>query len=150
MSLIVDGSALLFFRVVCLISRSVLVYCEWYISNESFKSRFFALVLCFVGSIRCLIFFPNFFTLLIGWDGLGLTSFLLVIYYQNRRSLSAGIITGIRNRVGDVLILCCLGYLGKEGTWLLYESGYIYSYHLVVRVCVVAAMTKSAQIPFSA
>lgn len=73
------------------------------------------MVLCFVASIVCLVFIPNFFTLLIGWDGLGLTSFLLVIYYQSRNRLYAGIITAITNRVGDVLILCCLGYLAREG-----------------------------------
>lgn len=113
--LIVDKSGLLFLAVVCFISSSVLVYCEWYMSNELFKSRFLGLVLCFVGSIVCLVFIPNFFTLLIGWDGLGLTSFLLVIYYQSRNRLYAGIITAITNRVGDVLILCCLGFLAAEG-----------------------------------
>ena len=114
--LIIDKSALLFLAVVCFISRSVLIYCEWYINNELFKSRFLGLVLCFVGSIICLIFIPNFFTLLIGWDGLGLTSFLLVIYYQSRKRLYAGMITAVTNRVGDVLILCCLGYLAQEGS----------------------------------
>ena len=150
LSTIVDGSSLLFLSVVCFISRSVLIYCEWYIDGEVFKRRFLGLVLSFVLSMVCLIFIPNFFTLLIGWDGLGITSFLLVIYYQSRRRVYAGIITAITNRVGDVLILCCLGYLGKEGSWSLYESGYIYNYYWVVWSCVVAAITKSAQIPFSA
>lgn len=105
----------MFLSVVCFISGSVLIYCEWYIIDEVFKRRFLGLVLWFVGSIGCLILIPNFFTLLIGWDGLGLTSFLLVIFYQRRSSLGAGMITAITNRIGDVLILCCIGYLAKEG-----------------------------------
>ena len=145
-----DSSALLFLSVVCFISRSVLIYSNWYMAEEAHKGRFVGLVLLFVRCIGCLILIPNFLSLLIGWDGLGLTSFLLVVYYQSRRSLRAGIITAITNRIGDVLILCCLGYMVKEGRWLLYESGYLYTYYWVVWCTVVAAMTKSAQIPFSA
>lgn len=148
--LIFDMSSFLFLSVVCFISGSVLIYCEWYIRGEVFKRRFLGLVLFFVASMMFLIVIPNFFTLLIGWDGLGLTSFLLVVYYQRRSSLGAGIITAITNRIGDVLILCCLGFLAKEGRWLLYGSGYMYVYLWVPLGVTVAAITKSAQMPFSA
>lgn len=61
-----DFVSCLFLATVCIISGSVLVYCEWYIADEVFKRRFLGLVLSFVGSIICLIMIPNFFTLLIG------------------------------------------------------------------------------------
>lgn len=42
---IFDASSLLFLSVVCFISGSVLIYCEWYIEGEVFKRRFLGLVL---------------------------------------------------------------------------------------------------------
>jgi len=52
-----------------------------------------------------LILSPNFIFILLGWDGLGLVSFCLVIYYQNFKSFRAGIITALTNRLGDSLVL---------------------------------------------
>ena len=52
-----------------------------------------------------MILIPNLVTLLIGWDGLGLTSFLLVAHYQNNKSLSGSLLTALTNRIGDGLIL---------------------------------------------
>lgn len=52
-----------------------------------------------------LIFSPNLISILLGWDGLGLVSYCLVIYYQNVRSYNAGIITVLSNRIGDVALL---------------------------------------------
>jgi NADH-ubiquinone oxidoreductase chain 5 len=46
--------------------------------------RFIILVLMSVVSIMFLIISPNIISILLGWDGLGLVSYLLVIYYQNR------------------------------------------------------------------
>lgn len=62
----------------------------------------------FVVSIVFLILCPNFFCILLGWDGLGLISYCLVIYYQNYKSYSSGIITALTNRVGDVFILASI------------------------------------------
>lgn len=67
--------------------------------------RFIYLVLGFVLSILLLIISPNIISILLGWDGLGLVSYALVIYYQNEKSAGAGILTALSNRVGDVAIL---------------------------------------------
>jgi NADH-ubiquinone oxidoreductase chain 5 len=53
--------------------------------------RFVMLVLLFVVSIMFLIISHNIISILLGWDGLGLRSYLLVIYYQNVKSYGAGI-----------------------------------------------------------
>jgi len=53
--------------------------------------------------------------LLLGWDGLGLTSFILVIYYQNNKSLAAGLITAFSNRVGDALLLIAIALTLNQG-----------------------------------
>lgn len=68
-----------------------------------------------------MILVPNLVMLLIGWDGLGLTSFLLVAYYQNNKSLSAAMLTALTNRIGDVLVLVSISILLSEGGWLIYN-----------------------------
>jgi NADH-ubiquinone oxidoreductase chain 5 len=55
--------------------------------------------------------------LLIGWDGLGLVSFLLVIHYQTPNALGAGIITILSNRVGDAFLLLRIGWSLNQGHW---------------------------------
>lgn len=77
--------------------------------RDLFIFRFVWLVIMFVFSMVFLIFIPNLIALLIGWDGLGLISFCLVIYYQNYKSLVSGLLTVLANRVGDVMILLRIG-----------------------------------------
>jgi len=40
---------------------------------------------------------------------------VLVIYYQNAKSLAAGMITGLTNRVGDVMLIVAIAWLMREG-----------------------------------
>jgi NADH-ubiquinone oxidoreductase chain 5 len=91
-----------------MISSIVLIYSTSYISEELYFNRFIWLVYLFVLSIVLLIIRPNIIRILLGWDGLGLVSYCLVIYYQNMKSANAGILTILSNRVGDVAILLCI------------------------------------------
>ena len=67
--------------------------------------RFILLVLMFVVSITFLFVSLNMISILLGWDGLRLVSYLLVIYYQNVRSYGAGMLTVLSSRIGDVALL---------------------------------------------
>ncbi len=149
MSCIIDYYGCLFSSVVLFISANVLIFSSSYIQDELFIKRFVHLVLLFVLSINFLIFIPNLICLLIGWDGLGIVSFVLVIYYQNPKSLAAGIITALINRVGDVIILISIGIILSLGHWSVlhvWSSPLSFFYVLFL---IIAAITKSAQIPFS-
>jgi NADH-ubiquinone oxidoreductase chain 5 len=97
------------------ISSCVLFYRTVYIEMEKFFFRFIIIVYLFVLSIIFLIFSPNIIRLLLGWDGLGLVSYCLVIYYQNMKSANAGMITILSNRVGDVAILLSIAWLFNYG-----------------------------------
>lgn len=100
-----DYISCIFLGIVLLIRGSIIFYSHFYIEEEIYKSRFFYLMFLFVVSIIFLILCPNFFCILLGWDGLGLISYCLVIYYQNSKAYSSGIITALTNRIGDVFIL---------------------------------------------
>lgn len=92
--------------------------------------------------------------ILLGWDGLGLVSYVLVIYYQNEKSANAGILTALSNRIGDVAILLSIGLLASRGGWNFYFYtdliNEIEGSGALGVLVVLAAITKRAQIPFSA
>lgn len=75
-----------------------------------------ALVISFVISIFMLILSPNMVRIILGWDGLGVTSYLLVIFYQRPKSYNAGIITALTNRLGDVGLLISIAIFFSYGT----------------------------------
>jgi NADH-ubiquinone oxidoreductase chain 5 len=114
-TLIIDWISLIFSRLVIFISSCVLLYRTVYMMAEKFFFRFILIVYLFVLSIIFLIFRPNLIRLLLGWDGLGLVSYCLVIYYQNVKSANAGIVTILSNRVGDVAILLSIAWLFNFG-----------------------------------
>lgn len=100
-----DWISFSFLFLVGLISSQVLKYSIYYIRGEVYYNRFGYLVLLFVLSMIFLIISSDGLRLLLGWDGLGITSYALIIFYSNPKSSSRAIITALRNRVGDVLIL---------------------------------------------
>lgn len=146
-----DPVSCLFLASVSLITSSVLVFTSSYMAHEKFYFRFLALVFLFVLRILILIIRPGLIRLLIGWDGLGVTSFLLVVYFYSSKSINAGIITALSNRVGDCLIL-------SSYALVLWSSPYLTFLRTTKRgercVCafllILASTTKRAQVPFSA
>nr|YP_007627077.1 NADH dehydrogenase subunit 5 [Ommexecha virens]AGC22393.1 NADH dehydrogenase subunit 5 [Ommexecha virens] len=153
MSLILDWMSLIFLSFVMYISSLVIYYSEDYMSGESNMNRFIILVLMFILSMAFLIISPNLISILLGWDGLGLVSYCLVIYYQNVKSYSAGMLTALSNRIGDVAILISIAWMLNFGSWnyIYYYSFFSDSFEMkiITFLIVLAAMTKSAQIPFS-
>nr|YP_010400343.1 NADH dehydrogenase subunit 5 [Mancinella alouina]UQS76042.1 NADH dehydrogenase subunit 5 [Mancinella alouina] len=146
---ILDPISLSFSNVVCLISGCVMLFSSSYMSHDPFLKRFTWLVMLFVLSMNLLVFIPSLPALLLGWDGLGIVSFVLVIYYQNMKSLGAGMLTVLANRIGDVMILISIGLLVLQGHWMIISVWDFYLSAWVAITITLAAMTKSAQIPFS-
>nr|WDE73795.1 NADH dehydrogenase subunit 5 [Stenopelmatus sp.] len=153
MTFLFDWMSLLFMGFVLFISSLVIFYSDEYMGGDLTINRFIILVLMFVLSMMFLIISPNLISILLGWDGLGLVSYLLVIYYQNVKSYNAGMLTALSNRIGDVALLMAIAWMLNFGSW-----NYIYYLDvmsnsmemlLIGSLVLLAAMTKSAQIPFS-
>nr|UAM91312.1 NADH dehydrogenase subunit 5 [Scolopendra subspinipes] len=152
LNFVFDWVSMFFTSFVMFISSCVMYYSINYMEEDKSKNRFSILVFLFVVSMVLLINSTNLISLLLGWDGLGLISYCLVIYYQNLRSYNAGMITIMSNRVGDAALLMSICWMFVYGDW-----GYNFIYgkdlnmcFVVLFFCIFAAMTKSAQIPFSA
>ena len=148
---IIDSMGLSFMGLVLFISSIVMFYRTFYVSKDTSFVRFIILVALFVASIILIIISPNIIRILLGWDGLGLVSYCLIIFYENKKSSRAGMLTILSNRVGDILILLSIGLsVGLGRISFFYFQGFSCSLNLIFLFLVLAAITKRAQIPFSA
>nr|UZZ43877.1 NADH dehydrogenase subunit 5 [Dipseudopsis sp. XG-2021] len=151
--LFLDWMGLIFIGMVFFISSMVVCYMESYMAGEVYEYRFLVLVILFVFSMVLFLMSLNLISMLLGWDGLGLISFCLVIFYQSSKSFNSGMITILFNRVGDVALLMSIAWMMNYGSWnyfyyldVLVVDSYL---EVVMMMVMVASLTKSAQIPFS-
>nr|UXO95443.1 NADH dehydrogenase subunit 5 [Aedes vexans] len=153
MTFLFDWMSLMFMSFVLLISSLVIFYSDQYMGEDYNVNRFILLVLMFVFSMMMLIISPNLISILLGWDGLGLVSYCLVIYFQNVKSYNAGMLTALSNRIGDVALLLAIAWMLNYGSWnyIFYLDMMKSNFEMMVigGLVMLAAMTKSAQIPFS-
>nr|UOU84883.1 NADH dehydrogenase subunit 5 [Themira lucida] len=153
MTFLFDWMSLMFMSFVLMIASVVIFYSHEYMSGDMNINRFILLVLMFVTSMMLLIISPNLVSILLGWDGLGLVSYCLVIYFQNVKSYNAGMLTALSNRIGDVALLLAIAWMLNYGSWnyIFYLEVFKNNLEMMIigSLVVLAAMTKSAQIPFS-
>nr|ALO76393.1 NADH deshydrogenase subunit 5 [Rhagophthalminae sp. GENSP01] len=152
-SVLFDWMSLIFMSFVLYISSAVILYSNDYMSGDYNLVRFILLVFLFVLSMIFLIISPNLISILLGWDGLGLVSYCLIIYYQDMKSYNSGMISVLFNRIGDVAILMVIAWMMNYGSlnFIFYVDfmSVDYSMNLIGWMIMLAALTKSAQIPFS-
>lgn len=147
--IILDYLTFIFLFTVRLITVRVLIFRKSYITRDKNNKKFFFLLLLFVFRIFLLILSPNNLRILLGWDGLGVSSYLLVIYYNSRKSSTSGMITLLINRGGDALILTALAMQWYQFHWDTSHLGYLENTKTIVFFFTLGLITKSAQIPFS-
>uniref|UniRef100_A0A977JNQ1 NADH-ubiquinone oxidoreductase chain 5 n=1 Tax=Coccotorus chaoi TaxID=2978103 RepID=A0A977JNQ1_9CUCU len=147
-----DWLSLLFGSYVLFISSMIFKYTKEYMMMDKSLNRFIILVFLFIISMLMMIFSPNLVSILLGWDGLGLVSYALVIYYQNIKSFNAGMLTILSNRIGDAALLMSTAWMMSLGNWNLFTMSFYKDHKMVIFIVffiVLASITKSAQIPFS-
>nr|DBA43722.1 TPA_asm: ND5 [Bombus superbus] len=144
---IISFKSMMFMFLVLLISSMILMYSISYmdLNDNKMIKRFYYLMLLFLMSMMFLILSPNMLTMLLGWDGLGLISYCLIIYYNKMKSFNSGLLTVILNRVGDTSLLMIISFMMIFGSWnlMLYEMNYFILFLFLLMV-----FTKSAQLMF--
>jgi NADH-ubiquinone oxidoreductase chain 5 len=145
--LIFDFFSFFFSSVVLMIARIIFIFGQYYIDGEKAQRGFILLLFFFVISMLFLVYSPNLLSLLLGWDGLGLVSYLLVVYYRRFSSSVAGILTFMLNRLGDVFFLLSIRLLAVSGN-LDFLNLKSVSFFLRVTL-LLTFITKRAQFPFS-
>lgn len=147
LSFVGDFFSFQFMSFIILISSVVIFYSIFYMDGDSTATRFISLVLLFIFSMSFLVVCPSLLGLIFGWDGLGITSFLLVVYYNNTSSLRSGLITVYTNRLGDIFLIFSL-FLALPLGWMSVDL-FFSSVPLIFSVfLILAGITKSAQLPF--
>lgn len=157
-SFIVDEISAIMLVVVSTVSFVVHIYSIAYMGNDPHASRFFTYLSLFTTSMFLLVLGNNLFILFLGWEGVGLVSYLLINYWFTRLQANKAALKAMMvNRVGDVSFIAAGGlalYFANSlnfptmlsSSFWLYNSGCI---SLIALSCVFylfAAVGKSAQI----
>lgn len=155
-SFIIDEVSVIMMSVVGIVASIVHIYSISYMHNDAGFNRFFSYLGLFVFSMLILVMSDNFIGLFIGWEGVGLCSWLLIGFWYKKQSASwAANEAFIMNRVADLAMLVGIFLIYQEFGSLRYDEVFSMvsradSYLIIlIAVCLfVGAMGKSAQFPF--
>nr|AHI51907.1 NADH dehydrogenase subunit 5 [Uncinaria sanguinis] len=139
-------NSILFSLILGLVTLSVLIYSSYYLDSELNFNYYYFVLLIFVGSMFMLNFSSSIFVMLLSWDLLGISSFFLVLFYNNWDSSSGAMNTALTNRVGDFFIFSFF-------SGAIFYGYYFFSFELLcssmILLLLLTSFTKSAQFPFS-
>ncbi|CAJ0998227.1 NADH-quinone oxidoreductase subunit L [Sodalis praecaptivus] len=108
-TLSLDGLSLTMLSVVTGVGFFIHLYASWYMRGEEGYSRFFAYTNLFIASMLVLVLADNLLLMYLGWEGVGLCSYLLIgFYYSESKNGAAAMKAFIVTRVGDVLLAFAL------------------------------------------
>ena len=114
-TLTLDGLSLTMLSVVTGVGFFIHMFASWYMRGEEGYSRFFAYTNLFIASMVVLVLADNLLLMYLGWEGVGLCSYLLIgFYYTNPANGAAAMKAFIVTRVGDVFLAIGLFILYNE------------------------------------
>ncbi|WP_201512678.1 NADH-quinone oxidoreductase subunit L [Psychrobacter alimentarius] len=153
-----DGLALTMTGVITGIGFLIHLFAAWYMKGDTGFARFFSYMNLFVASMLLLVLADNLFLLYLGWEGVGICSYLLIgYYYHDRANGRAAIKAFTVTRVGDVFLAFGLFLLFREfGTLniqdIITRAPEVFDINnpimmLTTMMLVGGAMGKSAQLP---
>lgn len=156
---LIDSISLTMMCVVTLVATCVHFYSIYYMEHDEGFNKFFAFLGLFVFFMLVLVMSDNFLLLFVGWEGVGLCSWLLIgFWYQNEKFSLAANEAFIMNRVSDFAMLLgifliylnfgTLSYKEVFGNLMFYEILSPNTLTLIAALLFVGAMGKSAQFPF--
>ena len=136
--------------VITSITYIVLIYSYDYMINDPHIIRFNLYILLFIFFMIILISSNSLPIIFIGWEGVGLSSFLLISFWYSRFNTQIGsLIALLMNRVGDVFyilgILTSLLFIGSIDI-ISINTNYIFNYDILLLPLLIACMSKSAQL----
>ena len=108
-----DSLSLIFLCVIWIIGIFVYIYSLGYMKNDPKRSQFFTLLSLFMGTMILLTVSPNFLQFFIGWEGVGVASYMLIgFWHEKTRVHIAAFKTFVTNRVGDIGMILGICFIG--------------------------------------
>ena len=159
----VDKLTAVMLIVVTTVSACVHVYSVGYMSEDKSQPRFFAYLSFFTFTMLALVMAPNLLQMFLGWEGVGVASYLLIgFWYQKESANAAAMKAFITNRIADAFLLLGIfillfafgsleytvmfAQMGQVSGTLFHFLGYEVSTVELAALCLfIGAMGKSAQ-----
>jgi len=152
---VVDQVSVTMMMVVSVVSTVVHVYSIGYMAHDKGFNRFFSYLSAFVFSMMVLVMSDNFLGLFIGWEGVGLCSWLLIGFWYHKESATwAANEAFIMNRIADLAMLIGIFMmywnLGSLQYDVVFANIAMLPIHIITWIGIflfIGAMGKSAQFP---
>jgi NADH-quinone oxidoreductase subunit L len=155
MGILLDPLSISFTLLITGVGSLIHIYSIGYMSHDSDRRRFFGYLNLFIAAMLLLVLADNYLGLYIGWEGVGLASYLLIGFWQFKNSAAVAAKKAfIANRVGDVglslaimLMFAEFGTVSFSGVFGAAKSGGSGVATALGLLLLLGACGKSAQVP---
>ena len=156
---LIDQMSSVMIFVVCTISFFVHIYSTGYMTFDKDYSRFFSYISFFTFAMLLLVMSDNFIQMFIGWEGVGLASYLLIGFWHSKASaISANLKAFLVNRIGDLFfiigVVIIFSIFNSFNFSVIFneinnlkDTNDLANLELACLFLFIGAMAKSAQIP---
>jgi len=153
--LLIDPLSMVFMLLITGVGALIHIYAVGYLSHDPGKRRFFGYFNLFIAAMLLLVLSNNYLSLYVGWEGVGVASYLLISFYYDRPSAAtAGNKAFYANRVGDVglslAIMLMFGYVGSTSFTAVFGASQAMSTGVATAISlmlILGACGKSGQFP---
>nr|CAL37031.1 NADH dehydrogenase subunit 5 [Anilios australis] len=143
-----DTYSIMFSSIALFITWSIMEFSSWYMAEDPNINKFMKYLTIFLLAMLVIISANNMYQFFIGWEGVGIMSFLLIGWWSSRTDAnSASLQAIIYNRLGDIGLLMAMLWLNTYSSWNIQEIFIQTNTHQILPMLglLLAAVGKSAQ-----